>query len=213
ALGTLVLGVLPLTAASAATHSPARRPAVLTIGKTGGTAVKVGAILKASLKRGTTAGFTSPGTTNGVTCKQSSFTDKVVRNPSSPGFAIEKLTGQSFAKCTSKGIGGVVGVKAVAVVGLPYRTSVSGAGKHQIVLFKARTKLTLKTVIGTIDCTYGAARVKGLFVNRGNLNVFKDQVFSLVSGSAACPKKGNFSATFGPVKDFSVRNHPRVFVN
>lgn len=215
ALGTLLLGVLPFTTAcaAAATSSPAKRPAVLTIGKAGGKAVKVGAILKASLKTGTTARLTSPGTTNGVSCKQSSFTDKVVKNPSSPGFALEKLTAQSFSKCSSKGIAGVTGVKGVTVVALPYRTTVSGARNHPIVVFKARTKLTLKTVIGTIACTYGAAKLKGVFVNAGNVNIFKNQVFSLVSGSAACPKSGNFSATFGPIKDFSVTNHPKVFVN
>lgn len=213
ALGTMMLGVLPIATVSAATHSPMKKSAVLTVGKAGGKAVKRGAILKASLAKGTTASLVQPGTTNGVTCKQSSFTDRVTKNPPSPGFARELLTKQTFGKCSSKGIFGVTGVKGVSVVGTPYRTTISGAGTHPIVVFKARTKLTLKTVVGTIDCTFAAAKLKGTASNVGNVNIFKDQSFHLVSGSAACPKSGSFSATFGPVKDFSLKSHPRVFVN
>jgi hypothetical protein len=45
------------------------------------------------------------------------------------------------------------------------------------------------------------------------VNAFKNQVFTLSSGSAACPKKGRFSATFGPLKDTSVSGSLAVFVN
>ena len=199
ALGTMMLGVLPIATVAAATHSTAKKSAVLTVGKAGGKAVKRGAILKASLAKGPTAKLVQPGTTNGVTCKRSSVTDRVTRNPPSPGLARELLTKQTFDKCSSSGIAGVTGVKSVAVVGTPYRTTISGAGPHPIVLFKARTRLTLKTVIGTIDCTFAAAKLKGTASNVGNVDIFKDQNFHLLSGSAACPKSGSFSATFGPV--------------
>ena len=213
ALGTAMIGVLPLTAAAAATHSQAHKAsAVLTTGKAGGTAVRRGAALKAGLQKGTTVTFNSPGSKNGVTCKSASFTDKVTKNPPTPGFALERLTGQRFGGCSVHGVGGATGVKSVAVKGLPYRTTISGKD-HSIVLFKARTTLTLKTVLGTLTCSYGAAKVKGTASNTGQVNKFTDQTFTLLSGSVACLKKGNFSATFGPVTDVSVTSHPHVFVN
>lgn len=213
ALGTAVFGVLPMTAVSATTNSPAKKSAVLTVGKVGGTAVKRGAILKASLKSGTSVTFYAPGTKNGVTCKSSSFTDRVTKNPQSPGIARELLTAQTFGGCSVHGVGGAIGVKGITVANLPYKTTISGVGSHPIVLFKARTRLTLKTVLGTLTCTYAAATVKGTASNVGQVNIFTDQTFTLLSGSVACPKKGSFSATFGPVKDTSAKNSPHVYVN
>jgi hypothetical protein len=213
ALGTAVIGVLPITAAAAATHSQAHRAsAVLTIRKAGGTAVKRGAILQAGLAKGSAVTFFGPGTKNGVTCKSASFKDKVTKNPSSPGFARELLTAQKFGKCSVHGVTGATGVKSIVVKGLPYTTTIGGKS-HAIVLFKARTTLTLKTVIGTVSCSYGAAKVKGTASNVGQVNKFTNQTFRLTSGPGACPGKGNFSATFGPVKDTSVKNSPHVFVN
>ncbi len=213
ALGTAAVGVLPLTAAAAATHSQAHRAAaVLTTGKAGGTAVKRGATLQAGLQKGSAVTFLTPGTKNGVTCKTASFKDKVTKNPPSPGFARELLISQHFGKCGVHGVGGATGVKGIVVKGLPYKTTIGGKS-HGIALFKARTLLTLKTVIGTVTCSYGAATVKGTASNVGQVNKFTDQTFTLLSGSSACPKKGNFSATFGPVKDTSVKNSPHIFVN
>ena len=127
ALGTAVVGVLPLTAATASTHSQAHRAAaVLTIGKAGGKAVKRGATLQAGLQKGSAVTFFTPGTKNGVTCKKASFKDKVTKNPSSPGFARELLTAQSFGKCGVHGVGGATGVKSIAVKGLPYKTTIGG---------------------------------------------------------------------------------------
>ena len=42
---------------------------------------------------------------------------------------------------------------------------------------------------------------------------FSKQVFRLQSGVNACPKKGTFTAAFGPVLDTSVHGRPHVFVN
>ena len=104
-------------------------------------------------------------------------------------------------------------MKSIVVKGLPYKTTIGGKN-HAIVLLKARTTLTLKTVIGTVSCGYGAAKVKGTASNVGQVNKFTNQTFTRVSGPPqACPRKGNFSATFGPVKDTSVKNSPHVFVN
>lgn len=99
------------------------------------------------------------------------------------------------------------------MVGLPYKTTVSGAGTKPIVINKARTMITLGTILGPLVCTYGATQVKGTSSNVGQVNKFTNQTFTKISGSAACPSKGNFSATFGPVTDTSVKSHPHVFVN
>jgi hypothetical protein len=210
AAATGVLVVLPIAAATA---SPSAGGAVLTIRKAGGTAVKRGAILKAGLVSGSTATFFTPGTTKGVTCKSSSFTDKVIKNPPAGQVATESLTAQSFGSCKVAGVAGATSVKKVSVVGLPYKVTVSGKGSKPVVISKARTKLTLGTIVGTLTCTYGASSVKGTASNIGQVIKFRSQTFTLISGSSACLKKGSFSATFGPVKDTSVKGSPHVFVN
>ncbi|HUJ06051.1 MAG TPA: hypothetical protein VLX31_08065 [Streptosporangiaceae bacterium] len=200
--------ILPLTAATAAGtagHS------VLTDGSPKGPNVKRGAILKAGLKGSAT--FFSPGTKAGVTCKSSAYTDRVTKNPPAGKVATELLTAQSFGKCSVSGVPGAKSVKDVTVVGLPYKTTVSGAGTKPIVISKARTKITLGTILGSLVCTYGATQVKGTSSNVGQVSTFTNQTFTKVSGSAACPSKGNFSATFGPLTDTSVKSHPHVFVN
>jgi hypothetical protein len=206
ATATAMLAVLPMAAASAAT------PHVLTTGKTGGPAVAVGAILKAPLKTGTKASFFSPGTTTGVTCAKASVTDKVTKNPLKPGTATESLTAQTFGSCTTN-IPGATSVQSVKVLNLPYATTISDATGFPIAVSKASTKLALNTVLGLVTCTYSLATVKGNASNTGSVNAFKNQVFKLSSGPAACPAQGSFSATFGPLKDTSVTGSPSVFVN
>lgn len=201
-----MLAVLPIAAASAAT------PHVLTTGKVGGTAVAVGATLKAPLKTGTKATFVSPGTTTGVTCATASVTDKVTKNPLKPGTATESLTAQTFGSCTTN-IPGATSVKSVTVLNLPYATTVSDATGFPITVSKTSTKLSLNTILGLVTCTYALATLHGNASNTGSLNSFKNQVFSLSSGPAACPAKGSFSASFGPLKDTSVTGSPNVFVN
>ena len=56
---------------------------VLTIGKTGGTAVSKGAVLFASLAPNTVVVVTE--NRQKLTCKSATFTAKVVSNPSAPG--------------------------------------------------------------------------------------------------------------------------------
>lgn len=205
AVATAMLAALPATAA-AATHD------VLTIKKVGGPNVAVGAILKASLKSGTKATFYSPGTTTGVSCSKSSLTSKVTKNPAAPGTATESLTAQSFSSCKTN-IPGTTSVKSVKVLNLPYKTTVSDASGNPVTVSKPSTRLSLNTVIGVVTCTYSAATIHGKASNTGNLITFKNQVFTLTSGSSACPASGAFSAKFGPVKDTSVSGSPAVFVN
>ena len=205
AAATALLAALPATA-SAATHH------VLTTKKVGGPNVAVGATLKASLKKGTKATFYSPGTTTGVTCGKSSLTSKVTKNPAAPGTATESLTAQTFSSCTTN-ITGANSVKSVKVLNLPYATTVSDASGNPVTVSKPSTRLSLNTVIGVVTCTYSAATIHGKASNTGNLITFKNQLFTLSSGSSACPASGDFSAKFGPVKDTSVSGSPAVFVN
>ncbi len=107
---------LPATSAFAAGH-------VLTIKKTGGTAVKTGAVLKAGLAKGKTAVF-SLGSEK-LTCKSASFSAKVTGNPAKPGKATESLTSQKFSKCTVS-VSGVT-VQEHQGSNLPYKVSVSDA--------------------------------------------------------------------------------------
>lgn len=205
---TGLLSIIPIAAASAA---PTAGHSVLTTGSPTGPNVKRGAKLTAGLKGSAT--LFAPGTKAGVTCKSAAFADRVTKNPPAGKIATELLTAQTFGKCSVSGVAGAKSVKSVVVKGLPYKTAVSGAGTKPIVIGKARTQVTLGTILGTLSCTYGAAVIKGTSSNTGQVNKFTDQTFTLISGSGACPRKGNFSATFGPVTDVSAKGHPHVFVN
>jgi hypothetical protein len=200
--------LLPATSAFAAGH-------VLTINKTGGTAVKAGAVLKSSLAKGKTAVF-SLGSEK-LTCKSASFSAKVKTNPAKPGTATESLTAQTFSKCKVTGVSGVT-FKSLKVNNLPYNVSVSDAKGHPVTIKgtskskPVQTTVTVTFAGNPVTCAYKATTVKGVSSNKGNTITFSKQKFSLKSG-ALCPKSANFSATFGPVKDTSVSGSPKVFVN
>jgi uncharacterized Zn-binding protein involved in type VI secretion len=199
---------LPATSAFAAGH-------VLTIKKTGGTAVKTGAVLKSGLAKGKTVVF-SLGPQK-LTCKSSSFSAKVTGNPAKPGKATESLTSQKFSKCTVNVAH--VTVKSIKVGNLPYKVSVSdakgfpvtvsGSSKSKPISFTA----TLKAGTLTVTCSYKAASVKGHASNTGNTITFSKQKFTKTAGGTLCPASANFAATFGPVTDSSVTGSPKVFVN
>ncbi len=57
------------------------------------------------------------------------------------------------------------------------------------------------------------ASVKGKASNTGNTITFSKQKFTKSAGGTLCPASANFSATFGPVTDSSVKGSPKVFVN
>ena len=205
-----MLAILPMTGASAAT------PHVLTIAKVGGVAVKAGQVIQAPLKAGTKATFFSPGTTQGVSCPKALVTNKVVTNPLKPGTAVESLTAQTFTGCTSN-IPGTTTVQSVTVQNLPYKSTVSDATGFPVTVTKPggvlKTTIKINSVLGLLTCTYKAVKLSGKATNVGNADIFKNQRFTLLSGSQACPTVGNFSATFGPKKDISVTGQPLVFVN
>lgn len=212
-VGTLVAAALVVAVpAAAAAAAPVR---VLTTGKVGGPAVATGAVLKASLKVRTSAVFkTTLGT---VTCTTSTFTAKVVSNPVKPGTAKESITAETFSSCKSS-ISGVT-ILSNTVGNLPYNATVSDARGHPVKISgTSATKpllvtVKVKFVTSTFNCSIKAASISGTWSNTGNVVVFVNQKFVKAAGGSLCPTSGTFSASYGPVRDSSVRGNPAVFVN
>jgi hypothetical protein len=205
--------LLPMASAFASTGH------VLTISKKGGTAVKTKAVLKAGLAKGKTATF-ALGTTATVTCKTSTFSAKVTSNPKKPGTAKESVTSQTFSKC-SVNLSGVT-VKSVKVNNLPYNASVSDKGDVVKVSGTSKSKplsFTATVVVSgsPISCTDTAASITGKASNSGNTITFTKQKFTAAAGGnpicSSIASTAKFSATYGPVKDSSVKGNPKVFVN
>ncbi|MBU6532503.1 Tat pathway signal sequence domain protein [Streptomyces mayonensis] len=215
--------LLTLTAAVAALTLPAVLPAaagtaadtpVLTTGAAGGTPVAVGDTLVAPLASGTSATFhSSADGSSGVSCTSSQFTVTVTDNPTAPGTATESLTAHTFdsASCTSN-VTGVLGVTGIKVANLPYTSTVSSAGAVTVTPASGsavRTTVSLRTLLGSIDCVYESPGLTGTASNADNSIAFADQHFTKVSGSGLCFADGWFTATYAPVTDGS----GTVFVN
>jgi len=191
---------------------------VLTTFKVGGPNVKSGAILKAGLAKGKTAVFST--TLGTLTCSVSTFTARVVTNPAKPGTATESITAQTFSKCKISVAN--VFITGSSVGNLPYNASVSDA-KGNPVKISGRNKtkpllLSITVKVGStgkpFTCSVKAASISGTWTNKGNATVFVKQKFVYAAGPKLfCPKSGTFSATYGPVKDTSVKGSPAVFVN
>jgi hypothetical protein len=202
-----LIAALPATAAEAA---PVH---VLTTGRVGGPAVAVNAVLKAGLVRGTTAVFNT--TIGKMTCTISTFTAKVVTNPVRPGTARESITAETFSGCRISVAG--VTIKSLKVGNLPYNATVSDARGNPVKISgRSRAKpllvtATVKAGTSTITCSVKAASISGAASNRGNRITFVKQKF--VKAACAFSVSGTFSATYGPVRDTSVRGNPAVFVN
>jgi hypothetical protein len=198
---------LPASSAYAANN-------VLTIGSTGGTAVKTGAVLSSGLAKGTSAVFSLSAET--LTCTASKISATVKTNPAKPGSATGSLTAQSFSKCTVN-VSGVT-FKSIQVKNLPYPVSVSDATGFPVkVSGQSKTKSILITVTVTfmgssISCTYKAGSISGHASNTGNSISFSKQKLTAVS-PAPCAASATFSAKYGPVVDSSVTGSPKVFVN
>jgi hypothetical protein len=209
AIVTALIAALPLTSAAAATRH------VLTTGKAGGTAVKVDAVLKASLVKGTKAKFTSSLGT--LSCAKSAFSAKVATNPTKPGTAKESLTAETFSKCTIT-ISGVT-IKSLTVKNLPYKGTVSDAKGDPVTVSEQKKAKPLEASItvsfegSTFTCGIKATSIKGAASNTGNKVTFSKQKFVKSSGPSLCPASALFSASYGPVTDSSVKGSPKVFVN
>jgi hypothetical protein len=211
-VATALVAMLPATSAAAASVH------VLTRGKAGGPAVAPGAVLKASLARGSSVVFKNNLGT--LTCTRSTFTAKVISNPAKPGTARESITAQTFSSCriSIPGVPGVT-IKTVRVGNLPYAAAVSDSRGFPVKISgHSRTKPLLMTVTAkfgtsTITCSVKAASISGAASNKGNVIAFVTHRFTKAAGGSFCPTSGTFSVKYGPVTDSSVRGNPAVFVN
>ena len=192
---------------------------VLTTGKVGGPAVRSGAVLKASLVSGSSAVFSLGTGTVKLTCKSASFSATVRSNPAKPGTATESLTAVSVAKCTFSGVMGVT-LKSLKFKNLPYKVKVSDAKGFPVTVSELSKTMPLKftarvavSSTSTISCSYKAASIAGHASNTGNTVAFSKQKFTKAGGSSLCIGPAHLSAKFGPVRDTSVKNSPKVFVN
>lgn len=214
ALLTGLVGAAPATAAPAT----ALASAVLTYPAPAGTAVSVGDVIQASLKSGTNATFYSSASgTTGIKCAASSFSAKVLTNPTAPGTATESLTAQTFTSCTTN-VFGTTGVQSVTVNNLPYTTSVTSAGVVTIAGTAAapiQSTVVLNSLLGPITCVYRTSTntLTGAAANATNSIAFTNQTLSKFSGPSLCFGTAYFTATYSPVKDTSKTGSPGVYVN
>lgn len=212
---------LPASAAYAASAHPASKSKpVLTVGRKGGPAVKKGAKLTASLVKKTNVTL-ALGTVITLTCASSTIKAKVTANPSKSGKATLSVTGWSI-KCP-KSVDGVT-LNGVTAVNLPYNVTVSSAKGDPVTIagHKKSKQLGFEASVTagatSATCIFTAASVSGHASNTGNKVSFSKQAFALAKGSsAACSTFGvstaTFSATYGPVRDTSVKHSPKVFVS
>ncbi|MBQ1039516.1 Tat pathway signal sequence domain protein [Micromonospora zamorensis] len=212
----LLTGLVAATPASA-DPSAALAGNVLTYPTAGGTAVAVNDVIQASLKTGTNATFyNSTSGTTGIRCAASSFSAKVLTNPTAPGTATESLTAQSFGSCTTN-VFGTTGVQSIALNNLPYATSVTSAGVVKITGTTAapvQSTVVLNSLLGTITCVYRTSTnsLTGAAVNTTNSITFTNQPFTKFSGPSLCFGTAYFSATYSPVRD-STKGNAAVYVN
>lgn len=214
ALLTGLVGAAPATAAPTTSLASA----VLTYPTVAGTAVSVGDVIQASLRSGTNATFysSSSGTT-GIKCAASSFSAKVLTNPTAPGTATESLTAQSFSSCTTN-VFGTTGVQSITVNNLPYTTSVTSAGVVTISGTAAapiQSTVVLNSLLGAITCVYRTSTntLTGTASNGTNSITFTNQTLTKFSGPSLCFGTAYFTASYSPVKDTSKTGSPAVYVN
>ncbi|GAA3784907.1 Tat pathway signal sequence domain protein [Micromonospora maritima] len=214
ALLTGLVGATPATAAP----STSLASAVLTYPTAAGTAVSVNDVIQASLKSGTNATFYSSASgTSGIKCAASSFSAKVLSNPTAPGTATESLTAQTFGSCTTN-VFGTTGVQSVTVNNLPYATSVTSAGVVTISGTAAapiQSTVVLNSLLGPITCVYRTSTntLTGTAANATNSITFTNQTLTKFSGPSLCFGTAYFTATYSPVKDTSKTGSPAVYVN
>ncbi|MEU7841809.1 Tat pathway signal sequence domain protein [Micromonospora sp. NPDC049114] len=218
--GLVALALLTgLVAATPASADPTATLAsnVLTYPTAGGTAVAVNDVIQASLKAGTNATFyNSTSGTTGIKCAASSFSAKVLTNPTAPGTATESLTAQTFGTCTTNVLG-TTGVQSIALNNLPYATSVTSAGVVKIsgtTAAPVQSTVVLNSLLGAITCVYRTSTnsLTGTAANATNSITFTNQPFTKFSGPSLCFGTAYFSATYSPVRD-STKGNAAVYVN
>jgi hypothetical protein len=219
ALTAAAAALLPLSVLSTASAAPAKTHDVLTTGKVGGANVKVKDVLQASLAS-KSAVVIADGTTT-LKCTTSTFTVKVTKNPSAKGTADESLTKQSFSKCSATGpYKAYITSVTISLAKPPYKTTTSDKKNDPVTVSGAKSKVVVVTTLaGTLTCYYSGKTVTGSASNKHQTISFSKQKLTLASGSSSdcslLSKTAEFSATYGPVVDTSVKGKtkPHVFVN
>lgn len=213
----LAAAALALATPAALAHTTTARTAthVLTIKRLHGPAVKVNAVLKAGLAKGTAVTITLGS--HKMTCKKASFALKVLTNPVAKGKATATVTSEKISRCKINFTG--LTVKSIVAGNLPYNATirdsrgdpvkVSGTSSAAPLSFTA----TIAVGPGSVVCTYTAASSKGHASNKHHTVTFTKQPFNLASAPPCLAGPAKLSVTFGPIRDTSVRNSPIVFVN
>lgn len=218
AAGLLVLAT-PAGAALASTHKSAPKP-VLTVGKVTGAAVKKGAKISAGLAKGHKVSLKIGSSSSfSATCTKSTFTAKVVKNPASAGRATLSITGQTLGGC--KLSTNIATLKSITAINTPWNGSITTKNVLKITGSKKSRPVGVKATImvGTtpLTCIFTAPASSGKTSNKGNTVTFKNLTLTLDASksSSLCSAAGTsatFSAVYGPVRDISVKHHPKVFV-
>ncbi len=123
-----------------------------------------------------------------------------------------------MAKCRVSGFQGLT-FKSLKFKNLPYKVTVSDATGFPVKVSEQSTTMPLKFTAmiklngNAFSCSYKAASAAGQASNTGNMVAFSKQKFPKAGGNAACLGPAHLSAKFGPVRDTSVTNSPKVFVN
>lgn len=210
--------MLPLSLTAAAQAAPTKAKVdVLTIGKVGGHNVAAKANLSASLAPKSKLTFGS--SVLGLTCKESTITAKVVSNPGRGHTASLSLTKQTLAKCSVTGsLAAEVKSISASLTKTPYKVSVSDKKGDPVTVTGLTISVKADTVIGNLTCVYTAKTIKGNASNKTQAVTFKGQKLGLdlTASNSFCSEAGTsgvFSASFGPVKDTSVKGRPHVYVN
>jgi len=212
----MVLSVPAGVAVAASAHS-APKP-VLTIGKVHGTAVKKGAVLKASLPKKGKVIFAIGK--NSVNCTSSSIAAKVTKNPAKAGEATLSVTSVSVSKCgtvdglalTLKSVNLPAGATIKSSKGDP--VTLTEASKSKPLGFQATAKGDGLDVV----CIFTATTFSGHASNKGNTVAFSKQKLTLdkAKSNSLCSSVGTsatVTSTYGPIVDSSVKHSPKVFIS
>ncbi len=151
------------------------------------------------------------------------MTAKVTTNPSRPGKATLSLTGVTIRSCTLKGAPTGVSLTGIKVLNLPYGATISSAKGFPVTIAgsSATKPVGFKAgiTIGStpLTCEFTAAMVSAHASNTGNKVSLAKQKFTLdigkSSGDCSAASSVTVSATYGPLRDTSVKHSPKVFIS
>jgi hypothetical protein len=179
-------------------------------------------VLRASLARGKSVIFVLGPFS--ASCTSSTLRTKVTANPSRPGMATLSVTGYTISHCKINGAPPGISLTSIKALNLPYGVTISSAKGFPVTIAgsSAAKPLALQATISVssmapVTCVFTARTVKAHASNTGNTVSAAKQKFTLdaTKSNAQCAQaaaSATFSATYGPVRDTSVRRSPKVFV-